>query len=160
MIAYHGTTRKNAVSIVKEGFRSGTYFAYNVRDAQFFGGPWIFAARFDDDGFRGSYNDKWQFHLQNSLPPGAILWVKHLPWVTYMVRCSDGTLYTGVTNDIDKRVKTHNKGKGAKYTRGRLPVTLVYTEAHCDRSSAQKAESSIRGLRRDEKIELIGDENA
>ncbi len=154
--AYHGTSAENAASIRKEGFRVGTWFAYRIRDAQFFGGPWVFAARFDDEGF--SNDVEWQFHLRNSLPPEEILWVKHLPWVTYMVRCSDGTLYTGVTNDIEKRMKVHNEGKGAKYTRGRLPVTLVYTEAHCDRSSAQKAEASLKGLRRAEKIEMIGDD--
>ncbi len=153
--AYHGTSEENAASIRKEGFRAGTWFAYKIRDAHFFGGPWVFAVRFDDDGFRGSFNDEWQFHLRNSLPPEVILSVKYLPWVTYMVRCSDGTLYTGVTNDLEKRMKTHNAGKGAKYTRSRLPVTLVYTEAHGDRSAAQRAEASIKGLRRAEKIALV-----
>jgi putative endonuclease len=81
-------------------------------------------------------------------------------WVTYMVRCSDGTLYTGVTNDIEKRVKTHNAGKGAKYTRSRLPVTLVYMETHSDRSTAQRAEAGLKGLKRAEKIEMIGDDDA
>ena len=80
-------------------------------------------------------------------------------WVTYMVRCSDGTLYTGVTNDIEKRVKTHNEGKGAKYTRSQLPVTLVYMETHCDRSAAQRAEAALKGLKRAEKIEMIGEDN-
>jgi putative endonuclease len=75
-----------------------------------------------------------------------------------MVRCSDGTLYTGVTNDIEKRVKTHNAGKGAKYTRSRLPVTLVYMETHGDRSTAQRAEAGLKGLKRAEKIEMIGDD--
>ena len=82
-----------------------------------------------------------------------------LSWVTYMVRCSDGTLYTGVTNDLEKRVKTHNAGKGAKYTRSRLPVTLVYMETHYDRSTAQRAEAELKGLKRAEKIEMIGDDD-
>lgn len=76
-------------------------------------------------------------------------------WVTYMVRCSDGTLYTGVTNDLEKRVKTHNTGKGAKYIRSRLPVTLVYMETHSDRSTAQRAEAELKGLKRMQKLKKV-----
>lgn len=78
-------------------------------------------------------------------------------WVTYMVRCSDGTLYTGVTNDIEKRMKTHNEGKGAKYTRSRLPVTVAFTEPHPDRPSAQKAEAAIKKLTRAQKLRKVQD---
>jgi len=76
-------------------------------------------------------------------------------WVTYMLRCSDGTLYTGVTNDLEKRVKTHNDGKGAKYTRSRLPVTPVYMEAHPNRSAAQKAEAALKKLTRAQKLKKV-----
>lgn len=78
-----------------------------------------------------------------------------LTWVTYMVRCSDGTLYTGVTNDLEKRLETHNAGKGAKYTRSRLPVTLVYMEDHCDRSTAQRAEAELKSLSRAQKLKKV-----
>jgi putative endonuclease len=72
-----------------------------------------------------------------------------------MLRCSDGTLYTGVTNNLEKRVKIHNAGNGAKYTRSRLPVEPVYTEAHPDRSSAQKAEAALKKLTREQKLRKV-----
>lgn len=74
---------------------------------------------------------------------------------TYMVKCNDGTLYTGYTTDLDKRIKTHNKGLGAKYTRGRLPVRLVYFESFTNKSQAMKREYSIKQLSRREKLQLI-----
>lgn len=76
-------------------------------------------------------------------------------WTVYILRCSDGTLYTGVTNNLDKRVKVHNSGKGAKYTKKRLPVVVVYTEPALDRSSAQKREYQIKQLSRNQKLSLI-----
>lgn len=73
-----------------------------------------------------------------------------------MVRCSDNTLYTGCTSDLHNRVRTHNKGKGgAKYTRARQPVTLVYSEAVVDMSAARKREAAIKRLTRIQKEELI-----
>lgn len=74
---------------------------------------------------------------------------------TYILKCSDGTLYTGYTNNINKRIKTHNQGKGAKYTRGRLPVKLVHTEKFKTKSKALKREHSIKKLTKEKKIELI-----
>ncbi len=74
---------------------------------------------------------------------------------TYMLRCNDGTYYTGWTTNVQKRVDTHNKGRGAKYTRCRLPVYLVYWEWQEDRSSAQKKEDYIRKLTRKRKEEII-----
>lgn len=74
-----------------------------------------------------------------------------------MLRCSDGTLYTGSTNNLEKRVKTHNAGKGAKYTSCRRPVEVVYSEAHVDRSSAQKAEARLKKLSRAEKLRKVED---
>ncbi|SHH88845.1 MULTISPECIES: GIY-YIG nuclease family protein [Sporanaerobacter] len=74
----------------------------------------------------------------------------------YILKCSDNTLYTGWTVDLHKRLKTHSSGKGAKYTRGRLPVKLVYFEKYEDKISAQKREYEIKQMTRKEKLELIG----
>lgn len=73
----------------------------------------------------------------------------------YILECSDNTLYTGWTNNLEKRVDTHSKGKGAKYTRARLPVKLVYYEEYKDKISAQKREYQIKQLSRAEKLNLI-----
>ena len=77
-------------------------------------------------------------------------------WVLYMLRCRDGSLYTGSTNNLEKRLEAHRSGKGAKYTRGRCPLELVYTEKCEDKSAALKREVEIKKLSRDEKIQLIG----
>lgn len=74
---------------------------------------------------------------------------------TYMLKCSDGTLYTGWTNDIEKRVEDHNNGVGAKYTRGRGPVELVYYETFETKREAMRREWEIKRLDRKEKEELI-----
>lgn len=74
---------------------------------------------------------------------------------TYMLQCSDGTYYTGWTVDLEARLKAHNSGKGARYTRCRLPVKLVYWEPHLNRSEAQQRESIIRKLARKQKEELV-----
>ena len=73
----------------------------------------------------------------------------------YILKCSDGTFYTGWTTDIEARVTTHNSGSGAKYTRGRRPVSLVYYEELPDRSAALKREAAIKRLPRNKKLELI-----
>lgn len=67
---------------------------------------------------------------------------------TYIVKCSDNTLYTGWTNDLEKRIKTHNAGKGAKYTKSRLPVTLVYYETFQTKEEAMRREWEIKHLTR------------
>ena len=77
------------------------------------------------------------------------------PWWVYIVECVDGTFYTGITTDINKRIKKHNSGDGAKYTRSRCPVQLLYYEEHKNRSSATKREIEIKKLSRDQKRELI-----
>lgn len=74
---------------------------------------------------------------------------------TYILRCGDGSLYTGWTNDLEKRVKTHSAGKGGKYTRSRLPVTLVYYECCADKKAAMRREAEIKCLSRNEKLRLI-----
>lgn len=73
----------------------------------------------------------------------------------YILECSDSTLYTGWTNNLCKRIETHAKGKGAKYTKCRLPVKLVYFEEYEDKISAQKREYAIKQLTRKEKLQLI-----
>lgn len=73
----------------------------------------------------------------------------------YILECSDGTLYTGWTNNLHLRLDTHNSGKGAKYTRGRLPVKLMYYECYDDISSAMSREYAIKRLSRTEKLKLI-----
>lgn len=78
----------------------------------------------------------------------------------YMLRCGDGSLYTGWTNDMEKRLAAHQKGSGAKYTRGRGPVTLVYLEELPDRSSAMKREAAIKKLSRQQKEALIAGQQA
>lgn len=74
---------------------------------------------------------------------------------TYIVECSDGTLYTGWTTDLDKRLAAHNSGKGAKYTRNRTPVRLVYYEEHTEKREAMRREYAIKQLTRKEKETLI-----
>jgi putative endonuclease len=76
-------------------------------------------------------------------------------WFVYILKCKDETLYTGITNDLGKRVSSHNKGTGAKYTKTRLPVELVYSEEASDRSSASKREHQIKKLSKKEKINLV-----
>ncbi len=73
----------------------------------------------------------------------------------YIVKCSDGTYYTGYTNDLEKRLLAHNSGKGAKYTRNRLPVEMVYFEEYEDKSEAMKREYAIKRLTRKQKEKLI-----
>lgn len=74
---------------------------------------------------------------------------------TYIVQCSDGTLYTGWTNDLEKRIEAHNRGKGAKYTKTRLPVHLVYYEEFPTKEEAMSREYGIKRLSRTEKLNLI-----
>ncbi len=74
---------------------------------------------------------------------------------TYIVECSDGTLYTGYTTDVERRIEQHNQGKGAKYTRGRTPVTLLHLEEYKSKSKAMKREYEIKELRREEKEKII-----
>ena len=76
-------------------------------------------------------------------------------YYVYLLRCGDGTLYTGFTNDLARRLAAHNAGKGAKYTRGRRPVELVYWESFSNKSSALRREYAIKRLPRGQKLALI-----
>ncbi len=77
-------------------------------------------------------------------------------WSVYILRCSDGTLYTGITNDLNKRIESHANGQGSKYTRSRLPVELVHCEQANNRSEATRRELEIKGLSRGDKMKMIG----
>ena len=82
----------------------------------------------------------------------CVCWMNY----TYILRCRDGSLYTGWTNDLEKRVSDHNAGKGAKYTRARRPVELAYFEAFETKEEAMRREYAIKRLPRRKKLELLG----
>jgi putative endonuclease len=76
-------------------------------------------------------------------------------WYLYILRCKDDSLYTGITTDVEKRLEAHRAGKGAKYTRGRGPLELVYKEECGDHSDALRREAEIKRLPREDKLKLI-----
>ena len=76
-------------------------------------------------------------------------------YFVYILQCSDNSLYTGITNNLEKRLKMHNDKKASKYTRGRTPVKMVYFEEHIDKGSALKREYEIKQLTKDQKEKLI-----
>lgn len=78
-----------------------------------------------------------------------------MAWYVYMLRCGDGSLYTGYTDNVERRLAVHQSGKGAKYTRSRLPVTLVYREELPDKSAALRREAAIKRLPRARKLALL-----
>ena len=78
-----------------------------------------------------------------------------MKWYLYILRCGDGTLYTGITTDVQARFAQHQAGKGAKYTRGRGPLEVVYTEECEDHSGALKRELAVKALPREEKERMI-----
>lgn len=78
-------------------------------------------------------------------------------WYLYILRCGDGTLYTGITTDVERRLEAHQTGKGAKYTRGRGPLELVYREACENHSDALKRELAVKKLTRKQKEQLLAD---
>jgi len=76
-------------------------------------------------------------------------------WFVYLLRCADGSLYTGIAKDVDRRCQQHNAGTASRYTRSRLPVVVVYREAHASRSLALRREAAIKALSRRQKEALI-----
>lgn len=76
-------------------------------------------------------------------------------WTVYMLRCADDTLYTGITRDAEARLAAHNAGRGAKYTRARRPVSMIWSEPANCRSSASKREHAIKQLKRSQKLALV-----
>jgi len=97
--------------------------------------------------------------IQKPLTSLKVLHKKHylytMNWYVYMLECADGTLYTGITNDIEARIAKHNSGKGAKYTRARLPVQLKTFWDYPDKVAAAKAEYAFKQLSKEEKLKLI-----
>jgi putative endonuclease len=79
-------------------------------------------------------------------------------WILYILKCKDDTLYTGITNDLDRRIGAHVAGKGAKYTKGRAPLKLIYQEEWSSKGDALKREIQIKKLRKDDKLKLIADQ--
>ena len=79
----------------------------------------------------------------------------HKPWSVYIVKCRDGKLYTGISNNVDERVAEHNKGKGCRFTKYRYPVELIYKEDCGTKSKSRKRELEIQGFTRSKKLELI-----
>lgn len=79
-----------------------------------------------------------------------------MSWTVYMLRCRDGSLYTGMTNDLERRLASHRAGKGGAYTRSRLPVRLVYSERRRSRGAALSREAAIKRLPRAAKLGLLG----
>jgi putative endonuclease len=82
-----------------------------------------------------------------------------MKWQIYIIECRDGSLYTGITIDLEKRLAAHNAGKGAKYTTSRRPVRLVYHEGAANRSEASKRENAIKKLGRNNKLALCAKRN-
>ena len=78
-----------------------------------------------------------------------------MAWYVYMLRCGDGSLYTGCTDNVERRLAAHRSGTGAKYTRSRLPLELVYQESVEDRSAALRREAAIKALPRAKKLALL-----
>jgi putative endonuclease len=76
-------------------------------------------------------------------------------WYFYILRCIDGSFYSGITNHLEERLKEHNNGEGAKYTKNRLPVKLIYFEEYPDKSSARKREIEVKGWHREKKDALV-----
>ena len=81
--------------------------------------------------------------------------VRDLTWVVYILECADGTFYTGVTRDVDARLARHVAGNGARYTRGRWPFKVVYTEMTSAKGAALRRERQIKGMRKGKKLALI-----
>lgn len=93
-------------------------------------------------------------HAQDSLDVKEI-GMKKLPWTVYILECSDHTLYTGISPNVKQRITQHEKGKGARYTKGRGPFKLVFTEHKETKGEALKREREIKSLRKKEKLTLI-----
>jgi putative endonuclease len=81
---------------------------------------------------------------------------KKQKWYLYMIECKDNKLYTGITNDLDRRIKQHNRGRGCRFTKFRKPVKLIYKKVYSSKNEALKREAEIKGWRRDRKLGLAG----
>jgi putative endonuclease len=88
-------------------------------------------------------------------PPARLRHAAAVRWCVYLLRCGDGTLYAGITNDLGKRLGAHQSGRGARYTRGRGPLTLVHQEPARTKSAALRREHELKRMRRREKLALL-----
>ncbi|MGE5047597.1 MAG: GIY-YIG nuclease family protein [Deltaproteobacteria bacterium] len=88
-------------------------------------------------------------------PPGHVRHAAAVRWCVYLLRCGDGTLYAGITNDLSKRLGAHRSGRGARYTRGRGPLTLVHQEPARSKSAALRREHQLKRMRRREKLAFL-----
>ena len=93
------------------------------------------------------------------MKPSNLAPEKPTNWIVYILECADQTLYTGITNDLDRRIQEHDSGKGAKYTRGRAPVRLLHSETHPSRSTAVKREAEITSFEKATKRQLAANSN-
>ena len=80
-------------------------------------------------------------------------------WTLYIIKCSDNSIYTGITTDLQRRISSHSQGTGAKYTKGKGPFEVLYTEQHEDRSGASKQEYQIKKLTHTKKLDFIANKN-
>ena len=108
---------------------------------------------------RGRTDKKAEVGASPAIPwkngcPSRIFFTDHM-WIVYILECADGNYYTGITNDLDKRVRTHNNGKASKYTRSRLPVRLMSYRQGFTRSEALKLEFKIKKQKRNRKIGML-----
>lgn len=78
-----------------------------------------------------------------------------MAWFVYILECKDGKLYTGITNDLTRRIKQHNRGQGCRFTKFRIPVKLVHSEACPSKETALRREAEIKGWKRERKLELL-----
>ena len=83
--------------------------------------------------------------------------LENMGWTVYIMMCGDESLYTGITTDLDRRLKEHKSGRGAKYTKGRGPFRIVYSENFNTRAEATKMEANVKALKRNEKLSMVSD---
>lgn len=121
----------------------------NLSEVQFY--P---AASYTGDGIPSLYIALW-IYLKRYLPVRQKIFCEAYMNYTYILKCSDGTYYTGWTNDLDRRMKAHNEGNGGKYTRSRRPVELIYYESFETKREAMSREFAIKQLTRCQKEQLI-----
>ncbi len=113
---------------------------------------WSVLKVWEGELMRKRTREKWLEKIRTHLAASG----SSRPWFVYLVRCVDGTLYTGITTDLDRRVAAHNGGKGAKYTRGRGPVEIVWSKKTKNGTTARKMEASLKKLSKEEKERMIG----
>lgn len=90
-------------------------------------------------------------------PPFLGIFITTLTWLVYLLECSDGSFYAGITNRLEHRLEAHNSGQGARYTRSRRPVVLLATQQHPNRSEASKAEAKLKSLPRVKKLAFFNE---